>query len=64
MTRPTDPRGASRRIATCYDEDSGRCAEITDCNGDFIGIAIACSGTDARRKAQDMIKEASRDAGL
>jgi len=58
-TRPTDPR-----IETYYDEDSGWCAEITDATGDFVGIAIAHFEDDARRKAQDMIKEAEHDAGL
>lgn len=64
MTRPTDHRGASRRIEICYDEDNGWCAEITDCNGDFVGIAIANSEAGAMRKAKDMIQEAERDARL
>lgn len=64
MTRPTDPRGASRRIETYYDDDSGWCAEIIDEHGDFAGIAIANSEAGALRKAQEMIEEARRDAGL
>ena len=64
MTRPTDPRGASRpqyTIVTYYDDDSGWCAEITDTIGDFVGIAIAHNERNAQRKAQDMIKEANRE---
>lgn len=64
MTRPADPRGASRRGETYYDEDSGWCAEIIDKHGDFVGIAIARSEADALCKAQDMIMEAEHDAGL
>ena len=69
-TRPADKRGASRRGATdkknamyrievYYDDDSGWCAEITDDNGDFVGITIGRTEDDAKRKAQSMIKEAS-----
>ena len=64
MTRPTSPTQRTcpqHTIATYYDDDSGWCAEITDTSGGFVGIAIAHNERDAQRKAQDMIKEASRE---
>lgn len=55
---------SSRRIETYHDDDNGWCAEIIDDHGDFAGIAIANSEAGALRKAQNMIEEAGRDAGL